>query len=61
MLSGRCLCGTVRFELHGKRGPLRAFCRTRGRALAHFWVSSEAAWLDIADDLAQHPEGSVTR
>ncbi len=25
MLSGRCLCGTVRFELHGRLGPL-AYC-----------------------------------
>ena len=25
MLSGKCLCGTVRFELHGKLGPL-AYC-----------------------------------
>lgn len=25
MLGGRCLCGTVRFELHGKLGPL-AYC-----------------------------------
>jgi len=134
MLGGRCLCGTVRFELHGKLGLLaychcsmcrrasgsafganapvpsqtlkwlagreaiaeyesspgkfRAFCTKCGspiysrrkaqpdsfrirlvtldgdperRALAHFWVSSKAAWFDIADDLPQYPEGSVTR
>jgi hypothetical protein len=28
MLSGRCLCGSVRYELHGKVGPV-AYCHCR--------------------------------
>jgi hypothetical protein len=28
MLSGRCLCGTVRYELHGRLGPL-AYCHCK--------------------------------
>jgi hypothetical protein len=28
MLSGRCLCGAVRFALHGKTGPL-AYCHCK--------------------------------
>jgi hypothetical protein len=133
MLSGRCLCGDVRFELHGRLGPMtychcamcqrangsafganapirarylewvsgrdsireyesspgkfRGFCSRCGspiysrrvddpgsfrirlgsvdgdperRPLAHFWVSSRAAWFEITDDLPQYPEGSVS-
>jgi len=29
----------------------------RRRSLAHFWVSSKAAWFDIADDLPQFAGG----
>jgi len=131
MLTGSCLCGRVRFEIHGKPGPFgychckmcqrangtafsanvpvrskylkwiggrdtiaeyesspgqfRAFCSRCGspvysrrdaapdafrirlgtvdgdperRSVGHFWVSSKAVWLELADGLPQHPGGS---
>jgi hypothetical protein len=30
------------------------------RALGHFWVSSKTCWYEIAVDLPQYPEGTMT-
>jgi hypothetical protein len=62
VLRGSCNCGKVRYEL---RGPPRVtyycHCGTLDEDLplppsVHAFVASKANWIEITDDLPQHPE-----
>ena len=53
MVSGRCICGAVAFEVRGQvRDVHLCHCTECRRWAGHVWAATEAAWaeLDFSDD-----------
>jgi hypothetical protein len=48
MVSGRCICGAVAFEVTGElRDVHLCHCTECRRWAGHVWAASEAAWADL--------------
>ena len=66
MHTGRCLCGTISFEVQGElKAPDGCHCTMCRRLSGHYWVSTDVARTDLAlrgdDKLAWYASSDKVR